>query len=872
MFPEARADEGELGRYVVVGEAGAGGMGVVLRAYDPTLRREVALKRLQRNADGTAPASLLAEARAMARLSHPNVVTVFDLVEFEGRNYIVMEYVEGQTLREWFAAGPRAWREVVAVMIDAAHGLAAAHAAGIVHRDFKPANVLLGGDGRPRVMDFGLASAAREPETAASASHDDAWIVGTPAYMAPEQQASAAADARADQYAWCVVLYEGLYGERPFAGRSLEALAEAKRAGLPRLPRRPAIPRWLATVLRRGLAPVPQQRFASLPALLSTIERGRRRARMGTAALALAGLGTVGLGLLARERLDERRRAQACDALAAAVTSVWAPPGAAARVALERALTGATDDAAVASRFSARADAWAQQWSEARAASCRAATVEHRWDDALRSRADECLDESSTVMSALLHELERGERHTAMRAIQAVASMPPPQGCADPEQLLRRPPLAATDREGVHAIRAQLWHAHAAVLAGRHDDAIGLAAAALASARARDDTELVAEAEVMLGRAYSRAADFPAAHDALVEGYLAAGRSGAQAVALAAATQLAFVVGVRLGRGDDGRFWGRLAEVELARLGGGAELDRAALAMNLAGIDYQLGALDDARARYEQALEIRTRVLGEIHPDTAALQLSLGNVAMARGDAVGADRSYGRAREVFEATLGPEHPDVARALGNLANARAQLGDDRGAEAMQRRALAISLRQQGPAHADVALSHAGLGKIFHGRGEFERAIAEHAIALELALRAYGPDHPNVAIHLDNLAAGYGRAGEPARALPLHRRAVEIFTAALGPEHTETIRALQNVAHCELALGHPAAAESLYARVLATTAARPGVDPIVIAGMVTDMAEATAAASREAATADHRRERRGHASSDSSTTTAPPPSRP
>ena len=223
---------GQIGRYLVLNVLGRGGMGVVFEAYDPVLDRRIAVKRLRdRAASGDASAApsdgrvrLRREAQALARLAHPNVIAVHDVSEHAGAMYIAMELVRGGTLRRWQAGRP--WREVIGAYLAAGRGLAAAHAAGLVHRDFKPDNVLVGDDGRVRVTDFGLARLAREPvERAAPASATgaldasltaDGAVLGTPLYMAPEQIDGGEVDARSDQYAWCLAVWEAIYGEQPF--------------------------------------------------------------------------------------------------------------------------------------------------------------------------------------------------------------------------------------------------------------------------------------------------------------------------------------------------------------------------------------------------------------------------------------------------------------------------------------------------------------------------------------------------------------------------------------------------------------------------------------------------------------------------------
>jgi serine/threonine protein kinase len=339
-----------IGRYEVRRELGAGGMGVVYAAFDPDLQRDVAVKLLRhdrlRGRTDAASARLRREAQVTARLAHPNVVTIYEVGEDRGSVYIAMELVSGSSLQLWLTTVARPWREVLTMFLQAGRGLGAAHDAGLIHRDFKPSNVLVGEDHRARVVDFGLAHsgavrAAMLPMDTAdvlgtqpgdtktgriadvlSTNNPDAsgtWgaeetiqsgvvadvvttntplidesfadltqggdpttlpegvtstglFVGTPAYMAPELFTGGMADARTDQFAFCVSLYEGLYGERPFRGETAKEIAQRVLAGdITPAPARARVPRWLRNIIERGLAVDPEQRHPSIKSLLASI-------------------------------------------------------------------------------------------------------------------------------------------------------------------------------------------------------------------------------------------------------------------------------------------------------------------------------------------------------------------------------------------------------------------------------------------------------------------------------------------------------------------------------------------------------------------------------------------------------------------------
>ena len=314
-------DPVRIGRYRVVERIGQGGMGLVYAAHDDELDRPVAIKILRSDLEPGAGGHerLLREAQAIARLSHPNVVHVYEVGHHDGQVFMAMELVRGRTLRRWCRAGERSVAAIVGMYLGAADGLAAAHAAGLVHRDFKPDNVLVGDDGRSRVLDFGLARPDLEgmrtseaiPTASASVSGSASaaslevtrtgTVMGTPAYMAPETIAQRRADARSDQYAFAVSLFEALYGTRPFAGSSYTELAEAIVAGRRRDadPRKHGVPRALHAVLLRAMAADPQERFADMHALVAALRRAMEPAprRWGYGALASLGIAAGALGL-----------------------------------------------------------------------------------------------------------------------------------------------------------------------------------------------------------------------------------------------------------------------------------------------------------------------------------------------------------------------------------------------------------------------------------------------------------------------------------------------------------------------------------------------------------------------------------------------
>jgi predicted Ser/Thr protein kinase len=307
------ASGSHVGRYVILQRLGEGGMGVVYSAHDPELSRKVALKLLRGDfahaQHGTLRERLRREAQAMAQMAHPNVVTIYDVGTWGDLVFIAMEFIDGETLSQWLARGPHSWRDVLAMFLPAGNGLAAAHAVGVVHRDFKPANVLVGLDRRVRVGDFGLAAINASSPQSIHDSHGSAAltadmrrtgsVAGTPYYMAPEQLLGRFTDARSDQFSFCVALYQAIAGHHPFDRRHLAdglAAASHSRSSKTRVPP-VTMPRWLHRVLVRGLSVDPADRFSSMEALLGALVRKPRR-RWPAVACALAATALLVAGVL----------------------------------------------------------------------------------------------------------------------------------------------------------------------------------------------------------------------------------------------------------------------------------------------------------------------------------------------------------------------------------------------------------------------------------------------------------------------------------------------------------------------------------------------------------------------------------------------
>ena len=816
-----------IGRYVVLGSLGEGAMGVVYRAYDESLDRKVALKLLhpQRGDPRAARLRLQREAQALAQLSHPNVVQVYDVGEWNGLDFIALELVRGETLRTWMAARAREWAEIIEVFVQAGRGLAAAHAAGLVHRDFKPDNVLIAEDGRARVADFGLALAVGSEEPLPSTDLTQSSIaslrvtevgtlIGTPGYMSPEQFMRAGTDARSDQFAFCVALFEALYGYRPFAGDTVEQLSRRVLLG-ERLapPVRTRVPSWVEATLARGLAIEPDHRFPSMDALLAELTRdrsqGRRRLRWLARAAAAAAVVAAAVGY---QQWDEAQRTEACAAQGDAIAAEWNET---AKQALREGLrrTGVGYVEATLDKVIPYFDAQAQAWRAARTQACTDARVRGTWSEELLDRASGCLDERRMELAALVAELSRADAKTVQRAVVAAAGLRPVAPCLDALQLQRRP-APPDDRAAVRAVQASLSQVGALRAAGRYAEALALAQSTLREAEALRWPPLVAAATLAVGDALERMGDYAAAERTLEDGYFAAVDANAAETAAAAAILLVGTVGRNLARPSEGIRWARHAEGLLDELGEPDDGLRRARSLTQQGLVFaHRGAYDEAQARFERALAIREKTLGPGHPEVAFAFMNLGNVSFHRGAYDEARARFARALEIQVEALGPGHPDVAATHNNLGAAFERLGAYDEARALHERALAIQEAALGPEHPELASSLNNLGNAYLDTGAVEEARLRFARALEILEKALGPEHPDLAAMLNNLGIAAMELRDYPDARARHERALAIREKALGPEHRDVAVSLDNLGIVDMRLGALDAAGTRFARALA-----------------------------------------------------------
>jgi len=786
-----------VGRYTVLERIGAGGMGVVYAAFDGELDRRVAIKLLLGSHDDSEQGRIVREARAMAMLAHPNVAHVYEVGHHGEHTYVAMEHVRGRTLRVWIRERPRPWRDVMAMFVQAGRGLAAAHAAGIVHRDFKPDNVVVGDDDeRARVIDFGLAridgpedrasdddlgTLSSPPGSSPRTKTRPGAVGGTPAYMAPEQVRGEPVDARADQFSYCVALWEALAGAPPFAGRSLGDLLDATTHG--RITPAPAgtIPGWIALVLRRGLAASPADRHASMGAVLDCLQRdptvARRRIGLGLTVVAIAA------GVLGWRGFDRRRAEQACATAAGALSELWNGERTDA-LAAAFVDSGITYGADTWSRARPRLDAFVASWSDARGTTCVADLDTPRPASDI-SRTDACFAERRSHFAALLGQLEAPDAGIVLRTISSIAALPSPAACADPwgPRHDERIPAATT---------AELASISALHTTGRYDQALEAAKRLRADTEAAGAVAALPEIDLALGLASNRAGHYADAQAALERSFYAAGALGADETMLQAARALIDNVGYRQADVAQGLRWHALAAMLVARLQMGDHPEIAAIDNQLGLLQSVAGDYDASIAAHGRALAIRERVLGEDHPDVAGSLFNRGTMYADRGDLDLAMLDFQRSIALDEAALGPDHPNVAGTLNSLGNLHTQRGEYDAAAAVLQRSLGIKERSLGPTHASIGSTMIGLGNLHHQYGRNEEALADYRRAREVFEVALGTSHPNFAKALESEGSAMTELGRVDEGVAMMRRALAILEEALGPDHSDLAGTLHNIA--------------------------------------------------------------------------------
>jgi serine/threonine protein kinase/tetratricopeptide (TPR) repeat protein len=773
-----------IGRYIILGPLGRGGMGEVYAAYDPELNRKIAIKLLHARGGASTVdghTRLLREAQAIARLSHPNVVVVYDVGTFQDTVFIAMEFLEGNTLGYWLQAQQRTWRDVVDVFLLAGRGLVAAHAAGLVHRDFKPDNVMITKGGQVRVMDFGLAREENRDEPVAlairtlnagalaaavaatippdvdpdatmkldGAAPGDAVpkrsatpasgylrmkltqtgaMLGTPAYMAPEQFAGTGGDARTDQFAFSVALYEGLYGSRPFAGNDVATVMANVLAGrLAEPPDNSHVPGWIRKTLLRGLSTRLEDRFPSMAELLAALSRdpATRQRRWIAAVAAVCALVAVGVGI---QRLSANQRT-VCAGGAARAATAW---GVVQRKAVENAFIGSGHRHATQT-FATMAgvlDGYLARWTGMYTEACEATQVRGEQSAEVLDLRMECLNERLTGLRALTTVFQTADTNVVENAVGAANALSSSDRCADVAMLraVIRPPDAPAKHAEVERLKDEVAKINALASAGRCDQARTVGVPVLQAAKRLEYKPLEAEISYALGRLFDTCLDPKEALADLEDAVMAAEASRHDEIAIDAAAMLGSAYAdlthdVRLARQ-----WVRLAEAILARFPGHPHLE-ARVAACRAVVLYFEGRFEESLGEEQRVWAIRSAAFGPSSVEVAMSNNNLATTLHELGRDQEAATSIHRAIETFVRMLGEDNGRVALASLNECEILTALGRYAEARASVANALRIWHLQGGSSfYMSAAVLYQGQLELAEGHAGAAVSFLERALPL------------------------------------------------------------------------------------------------------------------------------------------------
>lgn len=785
LFGPAHAEPARIGRFTLIERIGRGGMGDVYAAYDPLLDRRVALKLLRVDVGVDRDGVLLREARAAARLAHPNVVAIHDVGELPGGEvYVAMEYIEGPTLRAWLSSRP-SFAAILGVFVDVGRGLAAAHDAGVVHRDFKPDNVLIsravGVEVRGRVVDFGLARLAvgRAADGPTNAAVGASARMGTPAYMAPEQFLGLPVDGRSDQFGFCVALHEALAGRHPFGadepGATAEQIAGRILGGAAPLGER-AVPAWLRRILRRGMMIEPAARHPSMHALVRELEATPARRRRRALLVGAAALAVVSSALTAAGRGEWVR--SACAGVEDELRGVWDERRRAASRAAFVA-TGLANAEEVWQRLAPRLDDYAHSWIDARRRTCEDLRGERRESSLLRGV---CLDRRRAELGSLTALFGAPDPATVLSAIGAVEQLTPIAVCEDVEGMRREVALAEPLGEivAVEGIRREILELAGRARAGHHQEVAPRVAALTSAARGRGGPIVLAEALLLRGLVEEQGGD-PDAAAASVEAAVHEAIAGRhERLHAEAAVRLVWLHGVQRRRVAEATAWVAHAEAAVRAIRDDAML-RARLLDHRGAIASSELDFPTAERLHREALGLRATAAVPAPVDLAMSMSGLGLALLSQGRLAEAEPMIEAALTRYADAFGPNHPTVAAVLSNLGQAHVNAGRyDRGVTLL-REALRRKERALGAEHVALLSTLTNLGNACSGLGRGAEAREHYLRGLAIGERAFGPESPQIEALLHNLAFEAWQAGAHDEVLRHAGRALAIQRRVYGESH-------------------------------------------------------------------------------------------
>jgi len=760
-----------IGRYMVLSCLGSGGMGVVYAAYDPELDRKVAIKLLRsESAAGSSRVRFLREAQAMARLSHPNVINVFDVGTIGERVFIAMEFVDGGTLTSWLHAQERSQQDILSVFADAGRGLQAAHAAGLVHRDFKPDNVLVSKDRQVRVMDFGLARSVGQaehdvedgptmPRPLLSTSSSQALnvrlthtgaMMGTPRFMAPEQYESQPTDPRTDQFSFCVALYEALYGVPPFVGEDINTLGfNVIRGRVTSAPPDTKVPTWIRSVLLRGLQVKPADRFSSMEGLLTALNPPKRRLSKAWL-VTLAAAGVLLLGNVVYQ-LREERKASMCSGAAQRLRPIWS---AERKHTLQAALLSSRQTYAkdVWQRVEVTLDRYAGEWATMRTEACML-TLRGQQTQNIMDLRMRCLEDRLAELAALTAILQKPDPSVLQEAASATRELSPIAGCANIEALSAPVPLPDNPvmRQRVDALRQEMAEVRAIERFGKYSEALGRAEKLAHAATLAKYKPIEAETKHLLGEIQMRGGLGAQAEQSLVSAVMAAIDARHLRMMAESAVLLTETTGSRIKQFRKAEVWSQIAEGVLDEISDPEPL-RAKLYLAKCRVASMENLHGRAFEQCQKAKALREKLFGSDSPELAEVLNALGHAYRRSEQLVPAIEMYNQALRIEAAHLGAFHPNLVstlRGLGIVARDQMRLEESVG---HFQRALAIQEKSLGKDNIRTSDYHIQLVRTFLAMNRL--ADAEQAINRAVQIRRAAKSSSD----LDRLSEALYFAGE------------------------------------------------------------------------------------------------------------------
>jgi eukaryotic-like serine/threonine-protein kinase len=822
-----------LGRYLVLHQLGEGGMGVVYSAYDPELDRKVAVKLISAGASeelaGDGQARLLREAQAMARVSHPNVIAVYDVGTLNNRVFVAMELVEGGTLKDWIRAKKRSTKDILTAFVDAGRGLSAAHAVGLVHRDFKPENVLISKkDGRVQVTDFGLARLAGSPEEQQrlrgaaltslpkriERSGDErgrlldaqitqhGLVMGTPQYMSPEQHLGKDPDARSDQFSFCAALYWALYGKRPFDPVQLAAAAvkldeaedktRAERSANPGVkasigkgviaepPKEVKVPGEVKKAILRGLSVDPAQRFPSMEELLKRLapaEKSTQRLWLAAAAVVVAVAVPTGIWAF---------NPKVCAGIEERLAGIWDQ---ARKDAIQKqfASTGIPIAAEAYRLTAASLDEYARSWVSQRTDACVATRVRGDQTEKILELRTVCMERRLKELNALAELLTQADKETVDKAYNSdfTGALSSLKSCADVELLTNQVsvPQDPAVQARIESVRGKLSEARARWAAGQFKAALQIADGAAATAKEVGYAPVLSEALYLQARLQDQVGQSGEAVKTLLQA-IRAGEAGRQDEARAESmVQLVSTYGT-LRKYDEALAWSDLAQGVLDRISGHEE-SQADLAHNTGRTLFRMGRYADAM-RYEQrSLTLFQKYL----PDNYKLAKVL--------DGIG---------NIYQGADDPKLRDQDKAI-----------------AAYLQSIAIYEKTKGKRHPLGLSPHGNITGVYIGRNDYQSALEHAQLYYEVSLANYGAESRKVQLALEALAPVYYGVKRYALALETAQRACELNKKLENGETPENRYCAMTIGRSLIALNRPAEAIPVLEKDVKWWEGEKGVDP-------------------------------------------------